>query len=269
MKAIPARQSPTGNEPLVLCEHKDGVAILTLNRPDKRNTLSRQMLVSLRDIFDAIRDDPDVRVVILGANGTVFSSGHDMKEVLGNNRDGIESLFSLSTGVMEAIRLSPKPVIAQVQGLATAAGCQLVASCDLAVAASSAGFQTPGVHIGLFCSTPMVPLSRAVPLKKAMEMLLTGEAISAEEAYRVGLVNHVVPPEELAAATMQLAQKIIPFSSYTIALGKQAFYKQLALDQSSAYEVGKEAMVRNALAEDAHEGMSAFLEKRQPRWKHR
>ena len=269
MKAKPARQSPAGSEPPVLSEHQDGVAILTLNRPDKRNTLSRQMLVSLRDIFDAIRDDPEVRVVILGANGPVFSSGHDINEVLGIDRDGIDSLFSLSTGVMEAIRLSPKPVIAQVLGLATAAGCQLVASCDMVVAASSARFQTPGVHIGLFCSTPMVPLSRAIPPKKALEMLLTGEAISAEEAYRVGLVNHVVPPEELEAATMKLAHKIVPFSTYTVALGKEAFYKQLALGQSAAYEVGKEAMVRNALADDAHEGMSAFLEKRQPHWKHR
>ncbi|MCZ6749161.1 MAG: enoyl-CoA hydratase [SAR324 cluster bacterium] len=263
-----ATQPSTATEaPLVLVEKREGIGILTLNNPAKRNVLSRPMLDALSEGIAQFRDDDAVRVVILAAQGPVFCSGHDMKEIVGRNRSNAEDLFSLSTSVMESIRLLPKPVIAQVQGLASAAGCQLAATCDLAVAASTAGFQTPGVKIGLFCSTPMVPLSRAVPPKKAMEMLLTGEAIPAEEAERIGLINRVVPPEELERATFELAQQIAAYSTYTVRLGKEAFYKQLPLGVAAAYEVGQEAMVRNAVADDAQEGMSAFLEKRDPHWK--
>ena len=260
--------SPATEAPLVLVEKREGIGILTLNNPAKRNVLSRPMLDALSEGIAQFRDDNEVRVVILAAKGPVFCSGHDMKDIVGRDRSAAEKLFSLSTTVMESIRLLPKPLIAQVQGLASAAGCQLVATCDMVVAASTAGFQTPGVKIGLFCSTPMVPLSRAVPPKKAMEMLLTGEAIPAEEAERIGLVNRVVPPEELEAATLDLAHSIRPFSTYTIGLGKRAFYQQLPLTEPDAYRVAREAMVRNAVADDAQEGMSAFLEKRDPHWKH-
>lgn len=254
--------------PLVHSEKVRGIARITLSQAHKRNTLSRAMLRALRDAVTAAREDPEVKVVILAAEGPVFSSGHDMKELVGADEAATTEVFTLSTEVMEAIRLMPKPVIAQVQGLASAAGCQLAASCDLAVAADTAGFQTPGVQIGLFCSTPAVPLARSVHTKKAMEMLLTGEPIDADAAERVGLVNRVVPGERLEQATAELAEKILSYSGQVIGMGKTTFYRQLPLSFAAAYDVAKDTMVRNSLHEEAQEGMSAFLEKRRPRWKH-
>jgi enoyl-CoA hydratase/carnithine racemase len=263
--AAPAANA--AGKPLVLSAIREGVATLTLNNPARRNTLSMPMMEALIGHLEALRDDPAVRAILIAANGPVFSSGHDLKELVGSERDKVSAAFARSTALMELIRAIPKPVIAQVAGLASAAGCQLIASCDLVVAADTAGFQTPGVMIGLFCSTPMVPLSRAVPAKKAMEMLLTGRSIDAQEAERHGLVNRVVPAPRLAGEADALAREIIQYSAYTIAVGKAAFYKQLPLEECEAYQVGREAMTRNALAEDGQEGMSAFLEKRKPRFK--
>lgn len=243
----------------------DGVAVLTLNNPAKRNALSRAMLAELQQTLDRVAGDREIRALVLRAEGPVFSSGHDLREVAaGEDNPG---LFALCTEVMEKIRALPQPVIAEVHALATAAGCQLVASCDLVVAAEEASFATPGVNIGLFCTTPGVALSRAVSTKKAMEMLLTGEAIGAREAEAAGLVNFVVPAAGLHAKAMALAKKIIAASSEVIALGKRAFYQQLPLDRPSAYAVAQETMVRNAELPDAKEGMSAFLEKRPPKWR--
>jgi enoyl-CoA hydratase/carnithine racemase len=252
--------------PLLLEETIDGVTILTLNHPEKRNALSRALLESLRDQLSRIAGNSAVRVVVLRAAGPVFSSGHDLRELVGGTRQDYEQLFALCTEVMEAIRLLPQPVIAQVQGLATAAGCQLVASCDLVIAAEEATFATPGVKIGLFCTTPGVALSRSVSPKKAMEMLLTGNPISAHEAERAGLVNRVVPADSLVAETMKLARQVASASRCTIALGKRAFYEQQPLDRPAAYRVAQKVMVQNALAPDASEGIGAFLEKRPPRW---
>jgi enoyl-CoA hydratase/carnithine racemase len=252
--------------PLLLCTVREGIAILTLNNPGKRNALSTAMLTALQSELKRTAEDAAVRVLILAANGPVFSSGHDLKEFVDAAPRAVTDILNLCTYVMEGVRLHPKPVIAQVHALASAAGCQLVASCDLVMASSEAQFQTPGVKIGLFCSTPMIPLSRAVAPKKAMEMLLTGTPITAEEAERAGLVNRIVPAAELADETFALAKHIASYSSATLALGKQAFYRQLEQEMSSAYEVGQEAMQRiNELA-DAQEGMSAFLQKREPHW---
>lgn len=246
---------------------EDGVAVLTLNHPEKRNALSHAMLSALRDNLKHIASDRKVQVVILSAAGNVFSAGHDLRELVDGNRQDYEKLFALCTEVMESIRLLPQPVIAQVHGLATAAGCQLVASCDLVVACETASFATPGVKIGLFCTTPGVALARAVTPKKAMEMLLTGTPITAEQAERAGLVNRVVPCEQLAENTLALAKEIAAASSSTIALGKEAFYRQLDLDYPSAYSASEKVMVNNALSDDAQEGMKAFLQKRKPVWK--
>jgi enoyl-CoA hydratase/carnithine racemase len=243
------------------------VAVVTLANPSRRNALGRAVLLSLRDHFRAIGDAAAIKCVILRAPGPVFSSGHDLREISAAGQQEAESLFSLCTEVMESIRRLPLPVIAEVEGLATAAGCQLVATCDLVVAAETASFATPGVKIGLFCSTPAVALSRAVNAKAAMEMLLTGEAISAAEAQRIGLVNRVVPRDRLAEETLRLAQQIATASRETLALGKRAFYEQLSLDRRQAYQVAERAMVENAGLPDAHEGISAFLEKRPPQWR--
>jgi enoyl-CoA hydratase/carnithine racemase len=251
---------------LVLCEVQDRIAFLTLNHPEKRNALSRSMLASLKEHLAQIASDRNAKVVVLRAAGPVFSAGHDLRELVGGDEKEYAALFSLCTEVMEAIRRLPQPVIAQVHGLATAAGCQLAATCDLVVAAEDAAFATPGVKIGLFCTTPAVALARAVTAKKAMEMLLTGGSISAEEAERAGLVNRVVPAARLAEETTKLAQQICAASSCTVALGKRAFYEQLPLDRPAAYEIAQKAMVQNAVAADAQEGMRAFLEKRPPRW---
>jgi enoyl-CoA hydratase/carnithine racemase len=254
------------HEPLVLCEVIDRIAVLTLNNPERRNALSRAMLASLREQLQRSAANSAVRVVVLRAAGRVFSSGHDLRELVGCAEADCASLFALCTDVMETIRKLPRPVIAQVQGLATAAGCQLVATCDLVVASEDAAFATPGVKIGLFCTTPAVALSRAVLPKKAMEMLLTGDAITAAEAERIGLVNRVVPAQQLVEETMKLARQIASASGQTVALGKRAFYEQLPLACSAAYGVAQSVMVENAGIADAQEGMRAFLEKRQPRW---
>jgi len=251
---------------LVLRSVADHVATLSLNHPEKRNALSRALLQALRDQLRQIEEDRQVRVVVLRAEGPVFSSGHDLRELVGASEADAASLFGLCSEVMLQVQRLPQPVIAQVHGLATAAGCQLVASCDLVVAAEEASFATPGVKIGLFCTTPGVALVRAVTPKKALEMLLTGTAIGAREAERIGLVNRVVPRDQLAEETMQLARQIRQASAPVIALGKRAFYEQLPLSCSQAYEVATPVMIGNAQAPDAQEGMRAFLEKRAPRW---
>ena len=246
---------------------KDGaIAMVTLNRPEKRNALSLEMM---RELIAALREageDADVRAVILAAEGKVFSSGHDLSEMVGRDVSEYRELFDVCTELMSAVLSIPQPVIAQVQGLATAAGCQLVATCDLAVSSDAAAFATPGVKIGLFCTTPMVALTRSVGRKRAMEMLLTGRMIEAATAAEWGLVNRVVPAAELAQATRALAEQIVTSSSFTVALGKQAFYTQIDLDQPKAYAFAKEVMSMNALAADAQEGIGAFLEKRSPCW---
>jgi enoyl-CoA hydratase/carnithine racemase len=265
-RSTPATPAAATDAPLVLAAVRDHVATLTLNNPSQRNALSTRMLESLRTELQRAADDPAVKAVILAANGPVFSSGHDLKEFVGADPATVTRLLQLCTAAMEQVRLHPKPVIAQVHALASAAGCQLVASCDLVVASTAAQFQTPGVKIGLFCSTPMIPLSRAIAPKKALEMLLTGTPISAEAAERAGLVNRVVAPEKLAEETFALAAHIVAYSGGTLALGKQAFYRQLPVDMARAYEIGQDAMLRNNQMADAQEGMTAFLQKRTPRW---
>ena len=251
---------------LVLNELIDGIAVLTLNNPDKRNVLSRAVLTALEEHLETTKNDERVRVVILRAVGPVFSSGHDLAELTGGDEEEYSGTFALCTNVMETIRLLPQPVIAQVQGLATAAGCQLVATCDLAVASSNASFATPGVRTGLFCTTPGVAVARAIPPKKAMEMLLTGTPISAREAVEIGLINRVVDPEELEEQTMALARQVASASSRTVAIGKNAFYRQLELDRPEAYKLAEGVMVENLRTKDAQEGIDAFLRKRTPKW---
>ena len=253
-------------EPLVIYEQADHIATLTLNNPSRRHALSSEVLAELKDRLGRIGEDSTVKVVVLRSEGPVFSSGHDLRELVGSDEESYTCIFAECTDVMEAIRLLPQPVIAQVQGLATAAGCQLVATCDLAVASEDAGFCTPGVQIGLFCSTPAVALSRAVNPKQAMEMLLTGIPISARTALDWGLVNRVVPASQLEGAVMDLARHIARASAYTLAVGKQAFYRQLQVDRPEAYAMAQRTMVENLLAEDAREGITAFLEKREPQW---
>lgn len=257
---------------LVLRSDDEGVTTLTLNRPKARNALSREMMAALYAHLEEIADDRRIGVVVLAAVGPVFCAGHDLKEMRAERTDNAasrkvyEALFRQCSRLMTAIVKLPKPVIAQVQGMATAAGCQLVASCDLALAAEGAHFATPGVNIGLFCSTPMVALSRAVGRKAAMEMLLTGEAVSADEARALGLINRVVPAEALAAEVQTLARKIANKSPLTLAIGKEAFYRQAEMDLQAAYTYASEVMTRNMLARDAKEGIDAFLDKRQPTW---
>jgi enoyl-CoA hydratase/carnithine racemase len=252
---------------MLLVEHESGVTRLTLNRPERRNALSEAMLTELGTALEQIAADSSVRVVVLAAAGSVFCSGHDLGEMVGRSEADYQSLFTRCSRVMQQIRHLPQPVIARVQGLATAAGCQLVAACDLAVAVNEARFATPGVKIGLFCSTPMVPLVRAVPPKVAMEMLLTGIPISAERALAVGLINRVVPASELDAAVQELTAAIVGSSPMTIQLGKQVFYDQLLLDEATAYAQATCTMTANAVKHDAQEGISAFLQKRPPQWK--
>lgn len=242
------------------------LATITLNRPSRRNALSVETMQELIAFLDRASADKDVRVIILAAEGPVFSSGHDMGQMIGQDINRYRQIFDICTELMTRIKTIPQPVIAQVQGVATAAGCQLVAACDLAVASQKAMFGTPGVKIGLFCSTPMVELSRAVGRKRALEMLLTGKMIDAQTAAEWGLVNRVVPHDQLEEAARQLACEIATASPLTVALGKQAFYAQIDLDQAKAYAYAKEVMSMNALAQDAQEGMSAFLEKRKPCW---
>jgi enoyl-CoA hydratase/carnithine racemase len=250
----------------VLQETRDGVARLTLNRPQKRNALSQETLSQLKDALTAIAADASARVVVLAANGPVFCSGHDLGEMVGCSEAAYHELFALCSHVMQHLRRLPQPVIARVQGVATAAGCQLVAACDLAVAAENASFATPGVKIGLFCTTPMVPLVRAISAKPALEMLLTGKPISAQRALELGLVNRVVPADGLDASVDELVQAIKASSPLTIRLGKAAFYDQLALDEGTAYQRATDVMTDNAQRHDAQEGMEAFLQKRRPVW---
>ena len=246
---------------------EEEIGFITLNRPEKRNALSMNLMTEMIDLLKFIKKDSRIRVVMIKAEGAAFSSGHDLSEMLEGDAVFYRSVFDTCTEMMEAVRNLPQPVIAQVQGMATAAGCQLVAACDLAVAAQEARFATPGVRIGLFCHTPQVPLSRAVGRKRALEMLLTGRAISAEEAERYGLVNKVVPAERLAEETLALARHITQASPLILALGKKSFYSQIELDESRAYDYTQEIMSLNAMTEDAQEGISAFLQKRTPQWK--
>jgi len=242
------------------------IAAITLNRPSRRNALSMEMMGELIAALEKLGAQPDVRAVILTAEGPAFCAGHDLGELIGQHLSRYRRIFDMCTELMTRIQAIPQPVIAQVQGVATAAGCQLAAACDLVVASEKASFATPGVRIGLFCTTPMVALSRAVGRKRALEMLLTGKLIDARTACEWGLVNRVVPHDELAAATRQLACEIAQASPFTVALGKQAYYAQIDLDQPQAYAYAKEVMSMNALAADAQEGMTAFLEKRAPCW---
>jgi enoyl-CoA hydratase/carnithine racemase len=250
----------------LLIESEGGIVRLMLNRPEKRNALSLELLTRLEAAIAQIAGDSRARVVILGSRGPVFCSGHDLSEMVGRSEEEYHALFALCTRVMLGLRRLPQPVIARVQGVATAAGCQLVAACDLAVAAAEATFATPGVKIGLFCTTPMVPLVRAVPAKAAMEMLLTGEPISAGRALELGLVNRVVPASELDAAIAKLTGTIIAMSPLVIRTGKRAFYEIEGLDEASAYDRAVPIMTGNALYDDAREGITAFLQKRAAKW---
>ena len=242
------------------------LGVITLNRPERRNALSLDLMRELVRCLDEMAATPNVRAIIIAAAGKVFSSGHDLNEMVGRTVADYRRLFDVCTELMLKIQSIPQPVIAQVQGIATAAGCQLVATCDLAIASEEASFATPGVKIGLFCTTPMVALSRAVGRKRAMEMLLTGKPVDAATAAEWGLVNRVVPAAELESATRELACRIADASSFTVALGKQAYYAQIDLDQPKAYAYAKEVMTMNSLAHDAQEGISAFLEKRVACW---
>ena len=275
MTPAPAAKA-AAEAPLILLREDVGpVAVLTLNRPQARNTLSEDTLVALSDALTAIAHERSVRVVILAANGPAFSAGHDLKELTRHRtdadrgRDYFKFIMDMCSTMMQQIVELPQPVIAAVQATATAAGCQLVASCDLAVASRSAKFATPGVNIGLFCSTPMVALSRNVARKQAMEMLLTGEMISAAEALRIGLVNRVVEPGSEREEALKLAGVIAGKSTMTIKVGKEAFYRQLEMPLAEAYRYTAEVMVENMLARDAEEGIGAFLDKRQPTWEDR
>jgi len=242
------------------------LAVITLNRPNRRNALSLELMLELIDCLGQIEKDRSLRAVIVAAAGKVFCAGHDLSEMVGRNINEYRHLFDVCSDLMAKIQSIPQPVIAQVQGIATAAGCQFVATCDLAVASDQAAFATPGVKLGLFCTTPMVALSRAVGRKRALQMLLTGEMVDAVTAADWGLVNMVVPATELAESTRKLARRIAEASSLTVALGKEAFYAQIDLDQPKAYAYAKEVMSLNSLAADAQEGISAFLGKRQPCW---
>jgi enoyl-CoA hydratase/carnithine racemase len=265
-----ASTAPAGDQAVLLREDHDGIAWLTLNRPAARNALSVGLMAALQAALDAISRDRAIKVVVIAANGPGFCAGHDLREMRANPGRAIyEKLFTQCANLMISIVKLPQPVIARVHGIATAAGCQLVASCDLAVAADDARFATPGVNIGLFCSTPMVALSRAVSRKPAMEMLLTGEMISAQQARDWGLINRVVAPASLDAEVTKLAQQISSKSPLVVKIGKQAFYRQAELGLDVAYAYASEVMTTNMLARDAEEGIDAFLQKRPPVWENR
>lgn len=242
------------------------VARITLNNPKRRNALSLELMESLVEALHKLGERTDVAVIVIAAEGPAFSAGHDLSEMVDRDAQFYDDLFEVCTELMEAVHTVPQPVIAEVGGVATAAGCQLVAACDLAVASNESTFATPGVRIGLFCSTPMVPISRAVGRKRAMEMLLTGEPIDAATAAEWGLVNRVVPPEQLRAEVDELAGRITRFSDHTIAIGKQAFYRQLDCGEPEAYDLTRQVMAANAATADAQEGIDAFLAKRSPSW---
>jgi enoyl-CoA hydratase/carnithine racemase len=247
-------------------EFQGSIAIVSLHRPSKRNALSLELMQELIGLLGVLEQDPEVRCIIMAAAGQAFSAGHDLSEMVGRPSSEYRQLFDTCTQLMEKIQAISQPVIAEVQGMATAAGCQLAATCDLVVAADEATFATPGVRIGLFCSTPMVALTRAIGRKRAMQMLLTGEPIDSQTAAEWGLVNFTVTLNELRDATLTLAKRIIGASALTLGIGKHAFYAQIDLDQQRAYTLAKEVMTSNAMAADAQEGMSAFLEKRVAAW---
>jgi len=258
------------SEPILLRSDAGGVATLTLNRPDRRNALSRETMAALSAALDAIGGDSSVRAVVLAANGPVYCAGHDLKEIRATpDRAFYDALFAQCSALMTRIVRQPQPVIACVHGIATAAGCQLVASCDLAVAGEEARFATPGVNIGLFCSTPMVALSRAVSRKHAMEMLLTGDLMDAQTAWRFGLVNRVVPTAQLEAETQALAAQIAAKSGAAVKIGKEAFYRQLEMGLDDAYDYTSGVIAANMELRDAEEGIDAFIAKRKPVWRHR
>ena len=254
---------------LVLDERRDGILTLTLNRPDQFNALSEEMLAALQACFDACRDDPDLRAVVLAASGRAFCAGHDLKQMRSHagDRDYYRDLFGRCGRLMQSIVQCPVPVIARVHGTATAAGCQLVASCDLAVAAESARFAVSGINVGLFCSTPAVALTRNVPLKSAFEMLVTGQFISARQAVERGLVNHAVPDAELDQAVQGLVEGIRSKSAVAVRIGKAMVYRQMGLPLDQAYDYAAEVMAENMLTDDVGEGIDAFMQKRPPQWR--
>lgn len=259
---------PSEADAILLTERSGAVATLTLNRPAARNALSMALMRALEAALARLAEDTTIKAVVLAANGPAFCSGHDLKEMRGlDGRDAVAAVFDQCVRVMTAIVRQPQPVIARVHAMATAAGCQLVASCDLAFAASDARFATPGVNIGLFCSTPMVALSRTIGRKAAMEMLLTGHPIDAATAERWGLINRAVPAEDLNAVTAEVAALIAAKSSYTVKTGKQAFYRQAEMGLDDAYAYTARVMTENMLAADAAEGIDAFLAKRPPVWR--
>ena len=275
MKTQSSTQADTravATDPLLLRETIGAITILTLNRPRTRNTLTEATLVALGEEFTAIAEDGGVRAVVLTAKGPTFSGGHDLKELTACRSDAdrgrayFRHIMLTCSAMMQQIVWLPQPVIAAVQGTATAAGCQLVASCDLAVASQEVKFGVSGINVGLFCSTPMVPLSRNVARKHAMEMLLTGDLISAQDAFRIGLVNRVVPPGNELDAALALARKIAAKSPHVVRIGKKAFYRQLEMGLDDAYRYTADVMVENLMARDAEEGISAFVEKRAPKW---
>jgi enoyl-CoA hydratase/carnithine racemase len=272
MSAQPAR-IPMSDAPILLRESVGSVVILTFNRPEKRNTLSEEVIAALHAALNEIATDTNIRALVIASRGPAFSSGHDLKQLTShrNDADGGRAYFARTmnacSAMMQAIVNLPKPVIAAVQGIATAAGCQLVASCDMAVASDDARFATSGIDNGLFCSTPMVALSRNVSRKHAMEMLMTGEPIPAQRAVEIGLINHVVPAGRERDAAIALAQKVARKSTYAIKLGKQAFYRQAEMNLADAYRFTTEVMTENMMAFDAKEGIGAFIEKREPKWR--
>jgi len=270
-----AHPSKTESADVLLRADIDRIALLSLNKPGNRNALSEAMLAALSREFAAIAADKNVRAVVISHNGPAFSAGHDMKEMTAHRADPdrgrayFRGLMEQCSAMMMSIRKLPQPVIAAVEGVAAAAGCQLVASCDLAVASEAARFSTPGVHIGLFCSTPMVALSRNVSNKHAMEMLLTGDTIPADEAHRIGLINRVVPAGKATEHALELARQIASKSMLAVKVGKEAFYRQRELNLADAYTLTVDVMVENMLARDAEEGIGAFIEKREPDWEDR
>ena len=258
----------SADQPMLLRSDDSGVTTLMLNRPKQFNALSMEMLDALQAALDAIAGDPSVRVVVIAANGKAFCPGHDLKEMLANRtREFIGGLFDRCCEVMMSITRMPQPVIARVHGIATAAGCQLVASCDLAVASSEARFATSGINFGLFCATPGVAVSRNVARKQALEMLMTGEFIDAPTALGWGLVNRVVPPEQLDSAVRELADVLLSKPQAVLAAGKKFFYRQIEMDIEPAYRLASEVITSNMLGPDALEGVSAFVEKRKPDWR--
>ena len=255
----------------ILFEKKDNVGWITLNSPEKRNALSLELMVEMQKHLNLISKDQDIHVVIIRGNGPTFCTGHDINELVGENYDihHFRMIFSTCSDMMQTLHKIPQLIIAQVHGVAMAAGCQLVAACDLAIADSKTRFSTPGVKIGLFCSTPMVPLSRIIGRRRVLDMLFTGRFVSAQEAEKFGFINKVVAPDKLAEETDNWAMEIAQYSRFTLEFGKKAFYNQIDKDEASAYNYAKEVIAQNCLSEDAQEGLKAFLEKRKPHWKDR